>query len=148
MTRSNNTCRRVRGLVDKTIVNGCTIGSAVSAANLASRIITDQNLDALEATRFEHHEKAPSGRTAFAVGYVDGQDLAPPVPVDANRDQHRPAHDDAVRRAIGSLDRLLVRSTAHLLGSRAPRMRLAKGSLSGLSSSRLLIAEIDEAEKA
>lgn len=45
MTNTGNTYRRVRALVMKTTFNGCTVGEAISAANLASKIITDQKLD-------------------------------------------------------------------------------------------------------
>ncbi|MBN9037890.1 MAG: DUF3489 domain-containing protein [Rhizobiales bacterium] len=45
MTSSSNTYRRVRALVMKTTFNGCTVGEAVSAANLASKIIAGHGLD-------------------------------------------------------------------------------------------------------
>lgn len=44
-TSSSNTYRKVRALIAKTVANGCTPGEAVSAANLASKIIADHNLD-------------------------------------------------------------------------------------------------------
>jgi len=45
MTNPGNTYRKVRALVAKTVANGCTVGEAVNAANLASTIITKQKLD-------------------------------------------------------------------------------------------------------
>ena len=45
MTSNSNLYRKVRALVMKTVANGCTVGEAINAANLASRIITDRKLD-------------------------------------------------------------------------------------------------------
>jgi hypothetical protein len=65
-------------------------------------IVGHDQLDAFEAAPLQADEKVPPGRAALATGHLDAQDLAPPVPVDAHRDQHRLAHDDA------SLAHLLV----------------------------------------
>jgi hypothetical protein len=45
MTNASNVYRKVRALVAKTVSNGCTVGEAVNAANLASKIIAEQKLD-------------------------------------------------------------------------------------------------------
>ncbi len=45
MTNASNTYRKVRALVMKTVANGCTPGEAVSAVNLASKIVADHGLD-------------------------------------------------------------------------------------------------------
>lgn len=54
----------------------------------AGMVAGDGQLDALEA-------RAPPGRAALAIGDLHSQDLAPPVPVDADRNQYRRARDDA-----------------------------------------------------
>ncbi len=45
MTNTSNIYRKARALVAKTEANGCTIDEAISAANLASKIITEHNLN-------------------------------------------------------------------------------------------------------
>jgi len=45
MTSNSNHYRKVRALVMKTVATGCTVGEAVNAANLASKIIADHGLD-------------------------------------------------------------------------------------------------------
>src|SRR5690606_9982938 len=55
----------------------------------------DDQLDALEPARLELDEDVLPGRAALAIGHLDGQDLAPPVPVNADRDQYRLACHDA-----------------------------------------------------
>lgn len=61
----------------------------------AGMVVGDDQLDALEAARLQRDKKILPGRTALAIGHLHCQDLAPPVPVDADSDQHRLAHDDA-----------------------------------------------------
>ena len=61
----------------------------------AGVIVGDDELDAAEAAAAQGEQEVLPGGAALAVGHVDGQDLAPPVPVDADRDQHRLARDHA-----------------------------------------------------
>jgi len=49
-------------------------------------VVGDDQFDTLEAARLQADEKVPPGRAALAAGHLDGQDLAPSVPVDADRD--------------------------------------------------------------
>ncbi len=48
-------------------------------------IVGDDQYDALETARLQADEKFPPGRSALAIGHLDRQDLAPPVPVDVDR---------------------------------------------------------------
>jgi hypothetical protein len=58
-------------------------------------IVGHDELDAVQIARFEPQQKISPARAALAIGELDRQFLAPAVPVDADRDQHRPADDDA-----------------------------------------------------
>ncbi len=55
----------------------------------AGVIVGDDELDAVEAAAAQTDEEVLPGGGALAVGHVDSQDLAAPIPVDADRDQHR-----------------------------------------------------------
>ncbi len=55
---------------------------------------TDE-LDAAQAAATQSEQEVLPGGAALAVGHIDGQDLAAPIPVDADRDQHRLARDHA-----------------------------------------------------
>ncbi|SMH43421.1 DUF3489 domain-containing protein [Mesorhizobium australicum] len=46
MTNTSNLYRKVRALVAKTVTNGCEPAEAISAANLASKLIAEHQLDA------------------------------------------------------------------------------------------------------
>ena len=61
----------------------------------AGVIVGDDELDATEASPAQAEKEVLPGRAALAVGHFDGQDLAAPVPVDPDRDQHRLARDHA-----------------------------------------------------
>jgi hypothetical protein len=69
--------------------------------NLADRrakpcmIVGHHQFDAVQASLSKGEKEVSPGGTALAVGHLDGEDLATPVPVDADRDQHGLAHDDA-----------------------------------------------------
>ena len=58
-------------------------------------IVGEDELDAMHASPAQVEEEVLPGRTALAMGHFDGKDLAASVPVDADGDQHRLAHDDA-----------------------------------------------------
>src|SRR6266702_5585710 len=58
-------------------------------------VIGHHEFDAVETTRLEPQQKIPPARSTLAVGELDRKNLAPAVPVDADRDQHRLARDDA-----------------------------------------------------
>ena len=58
-------------------------------------IVGDDELDAIKASPAQAEEEVLPGRAALAVGHLDREDLAATVPVDADRDQHRLAHDYA-----------------------------------------------------
>lgn len=70
-------------------------GQLADRGDKAGMIVGDDQFDTLETARLQAHEEVAPGRAALAIGHLDGQDLAPSVPVDADRDQHRLAHDDA-----------------------------------------------------
>ena len=61
----------------------------------AGVIVGDDELDAVQTAPAQAEQEVLPGRAALAVGHLDGEDLAPSVPVDADRDQHRLAHDHA-----------------------------------------------------
>ena len=56
-------------------------------------IVGDDEFDAVEAAPAQSEKEVFPGGAAFPVSHFDRQDLAAPVPVDANGDQHRLAHD-------------------------------------------------------
>src|SRR5438094_4941304 len=58
-------------------------------------VIGDDQLDAVQAALAQAEQQVLPGGAAFAIGHLDGEDLAPAVPVDADRDQHRLADHDA-----------------------------------------------------
>lgn len=49
----------------------------------------------MSAAGFQSQQDVLPGRAALAAGHLDGQDLPPAVPVDADGDRHRLAPDDA-----------------------------------------------------
>jgi len=61
----------------------------------AGMIVSDDELDAVQTARLERQQEVPPARAALAIGELDRQDLTAPVPVDADRDQHRLADDHA-----------------------------------------------------
>ena len=69
--------------------------------NLAQRgpeprvIVGHHEFDAVEAARPQRQQEVPPARSALPVGQLDRQHLAPGVPVDADRDQHRVARNNA-----------------------------------------------------
>ena len=58
-------------------------------------MVGEDELDALEAAPAQSEKEVFPRGAAFPVSHFDRQDLAAPVPVDANGDQHRLAHDHA-----------------------------------------------------
>jgi len=90
-------------------------------------IAGDHELDAMQAALAQAGEEILPGRAALVVGHVDGQDLAAPVRVDPDGDQHGLAHHHAAlahlliagvedkvgeglsKRAVGPLARTLIR---------------------------------------
>ena len=58
-------------------------------------IVGCDEFDAGEAAPAQTDEEVLPGRAAFAIGHFDRQDLAAPVPVDPDGDQHGLAHDHA-----------------------------------------------------
>ena len=58
-------------------------------------IVSDDELDAVEAAPAQAEQEVFPGRAAFAAGDVNGQDLAASVPVHSDGDQHRLAHHHA-----------------------------------------------------
>ncbi len=56
-------------------------------------IVGDHEFDAVEAAGLQRQQKIPPARSALPVGELDRQHLAPTVPIDADRDQHRVARD-------------------------------------------------------
>ena len=58
-------------------------------------IVGDDELDAVEGAAAQSEQEVLPGRATFPVGHVDGQDLAVPIPVDPDGDQHRLARDHA-----------------------------------------------------
>ena len=58
-------------------------------------IVGDDELDAMKAAPAQPDKEILPRGAAFPVGHVDGQDLAAPVPVDPDGDQHRLAHHHA-----------------------------------------------------
>lgn len=61
----------------------------------AGMVVGHDQFDPFEAAPFQTDEEVPPGRAALAVGHLDGQDLAPAIPVDADCHQHRLAHHQA-----------------------------------------------------
>lgn len=61
----------------------------------AGVVVGDDELDAVKAAGLEGEEEVLPGGAALAVGHLDGEDLAAAVPIDADRDQHRLAHNHA-----------------------------------------------------
>src|SRR6202048_5343906 len=69
--------------------------SLAQGGSEASVVISHYEFDAVETTRLEPQQEIPPARSALPVGELDRQNLAPAVPVDADRDQHRLAGDHA-----------------------------------------------------
>ena len=84
-------------------------------------IVGDDELDAVQAALAQAEQEVLPGRAAFAVGHFDGQDLAPPVPVDADGDQHRLARHHA------ALAHLLIASVEDEVGKGLGEGALGKG---------------------
>jgi hypothetical protein len=69
--------------------------------NLAQRrpkagvVVGHDKLDAMETASLEPQQEIPPARPPLAVGELDRQNLAATVPVNADRNQHRLADDDA-----------------------------------------------------
>ncbi|BCH05295.1 hypothetical protein MesoLj131b_72940 (plasmid) [Mesorhizobium sp. 131-2-5] len=87
----------------------------------AGMVVGHDQFDAPEAARLQRDEEVPPGRAAFAIGHLHGQDLAPPIPVDADCDQHRLAHDDA------GFAHLLVAGIEDKVGKGLLKRALGKG---------------------
>jgi hypothetical protein len=84
-------------------------------------IVGDDELDAVEAAPAQSEKEVLPGRAALAVGHFDGQDLAAPVPVDSDRDQHGLAHDHA------ALAHLFITSVEDEVRERLGEGALGKG---------------------
>lgn len=50
----------------------------------AGMVVGDDQLDAPQAARLHADEEVLPGQTALAIGHLHSQELAPPVPVDAD----------------------------------------------------------------
>jgi Transposase domain (DUF772) len=87
----------------------------------AGMVVGHDQLDALEAARLQADEEVLPGRAALAIGHLHRQDLAPPIPVDADCDQHRLAHDDA------GFAHLLVAGVEDEVGERRLKRAFGKG---------------------
>src|SRR5208282_1622598 len=94
-------------------------------------IVSDDELDAFEPAASQSDKQVLPRGAAFPVGHFDGQDLATPVPVDPDRDQHRLARDHA------ALAHLLITRVEDEVGE-----RLAKGA-SGKGVEALVQALVD-----
>src|SRR5215831_6818901 len=101
-------------------------------------IVGDDELDTVQAARLEPGKEVPPTRPALAIGKLDGQDLAPAVPVDTDRDQHRLADDDA------ALPHPFVARVKDQIGKGFDQWTAGKLRQTGIQS---LVALIDEAEK-
>src|SRR2546423_14147266 len=106
----------------------------------AGVIIGDDELDAVQAARLQPQQEIPPARSALAVGELDRQHLAAAVPIDADRDQHGLADDDA-----GFAHPLVTCIQDQIGEGFGQRGRPAK--CARVSSSRWVIALIEEAEK-
>src|SRR3954469_11174249 len=62
----------------------------------AGMVVGDDELDAGKAASAQAKEEVLPGGAALAFGLLDGGDLTPAVPVDADGDQHGLGADDAV----------------------------------------------------
>jgi hypothetical protein len=66
----------------------------------AGVIVGDDELNAVKAAPAQAGEEVLPRGAAFPIGHRDGQDLAAPVPVDADGDQHGLAHHHAASRTF------------------------------------------------
>lgn len=83
-------------------------------------VVGNDEVDTAQAACLERKQEVLPRRTAFAVGHLDGEHLAPAVPVNANRNQHRLAHHDA------SLPDLLVAGVEDEIGERLGKRAAGK----------------------
>lgn len=62
-------------------------------------VVGDDELHAFEAARLQPDKEVTPGRAALATGHLDGENLAPSIPVNPDCDQHglprRPVRDFA-----------------------------------------------------
>src|ERR1700731_1993775 len=105
----------------------------------AGMIVGHDKFDAMQTTGLQPEQEIAPARPALAVGELDRQHLTAAVPVDADRDQHRLAGDHA------GLAHPLVARVEDQIGEGFGQWRPVN--CARLSSSRRLIALIEEAEK-
>ena len=101
-------------------------------------IVGDDELDAVQTARLQLQQEIPPARAALAIGEFDRQYLAPAVPIDADRDQHRLADDDA------ALPHPFVARVKDQIGKGFDQWTAGKLRQTGIQP---LVALIDEAEK-
>src|SRR5271165_2154675 len=84
-------------------------------------IVGDDELDAVEAAPAQSDKEVLPGGAAFPAGHFDGQDLAAPIPVYSDGDQHGLAHDYA------ALAHLLIPGVEDEVGERLGKGALGEG---------------------
>ena len=62
----------------------------------AGVVVADGQAHAAQTALLQAQEQVAPARGAFAIGDLDGEDLAPAFPVDADGHQHRPRADDTL----------------------------------------------------